>query len=100
MRASICTVCDEFDVELRIEGPAQLQRIVTKLQDAVRAGRLEPVEDTTAGSNPELPPFPELRLEPRLPDTLLYTLRCCQCGRSFMLACDLYHGAGGSWGRR
>ena len=93
----MCPECDEFAANLEIHGPAQLRRIVDKLQDAVSARKLRPDDSR---SPPALGPqvhFAELDLSTTLPDAMIYYLTCCSCGRAFQLQCDCYHGAGGSW---
>lgn len=35
-----CASCEIYDTEVEIRGPAQLGRIVGKIQDALRVGRL------------------------------------------------------------
>ena len=95
----MCPECETFDVDIAIHGPAQLRRIVAKLQAAVSEQRLRPVPHVETQVSIEQPDFVELDLSEAMPDVLSYRLECSACGQAFRLECESYHGSGGSWQR-
>ena len=93
----MCTVCDEYDLDLEIHGPAQPERIVEKIKQAVHHQRLRAVDDWLRRGIPNQSPFLDLDMSNTSPDLILYYFQCTECERLFMLHCDIYHGAGGGW---
>lgn len=95
----MCPECETFDVDIAIHGPAELKRIVAKLQTAVSEQRLRPVPLSDTPASIEQPDFVKLDLSEAWPDVLSYRLECRACGQAFRLECESYHGSGGSWQR-
>ena len=95
----MCALCDPFDTEVTIHGPAQLRRIVVKLQEAVRSGVLDCPIANSDSPVIEQKPFLELRLDKGLPDALMYDFCCSQCRTRFGLRVECYHGQGGVWSK-
>jgi hypothetical protein len=84
-------------VDVEINGPAQLRRIVKRLQSAILEQKLR-VGDRGSPYYSEAPPdFLELDLSKALPDVMIYQMECRSCGQGFKLQCESYHGSGGSW---
>ena len=94
----MCAQCDPFDTEITIHGPAQLRRIVVKIQEAVQSGILscQGIKDPLVI---EQEPFLDLRLDEGLPDALIYDFCCSQCRARFGLRVECYHGQGGTWSK-
>lgn len=95
----MCSRCDEYDVRIEIHGPAQLRRIVKKLQVAVEDRVLFVDADRSGEITVEQPEFLALTLTETLPDVIAYAFSCATCGQRFELECETYHGAGGRWAR-
>jgi len=94
----VCPNCEEYVIDIDIYGPAQLARIVAKVQAAVVDQRLQVIDPNPADFTLQQPAFVELNLnEPPAPDAISYRLECCGCGQAFALDCEMYHGAGGAW---
>ena len=96
----MCDSCDEFDTEIAIHGPAQLRRIVEKLQLALSAGILRCDGEGSTPNTQEAMPLLSLDLETIQPDNLDYDFSCNQCGARFGLRAETYHGLGGNWSKR
>lgn len=94
----MCAQCDPFDTEITIHGPAQLRRIVGKLQEAVQSGILSCLK-TKDSLVIEQEPFLDLRLDEGLPDALIYDFCCSRCSARFGLRVECYHGQGGTWSK-
>jgi hypothetical protein len=95
----MCPSCDEYDVQIEIHDPAQLRRIVKKLQVAVEDGVLVVDADRSGEITVEQPEFLALTLTESSPDVIAYDFSCATCGQRFELECETYHGAGGHWAR-
>ena len=94
-RALGCERCDRFDTELPIHGPAQLRRILVKLQEAVQSDALTCTATGSKSLVIEQKRFMELRLDEDLPDALMYDFCCSQCNARFGLRVECFHGQGG-----
>ena len=57
-------------------------------------GTLEQVEAGDVSSKPQ---FRDLREEGPWDDVLSYRFQCRECGQSFSLTAETYHGGGGEW---
>ena len=93
----MCPNCDEYAVDLEIHGPAQLRRIVKKIQTAIAEGRLRSDHLRSTRELDEQPLLDRLDLSRSIPDVMIYYAVCDSCGRAFRLDCESYHGSGGSW---
>jgi len=95
----MCDLCEAFDTEIAIHGPAQLRRIAKKLQDAVRSGVFHATTPEPSDILGAQTPFSELVLDGVLPDHIDYDFRCNRCGATFSLSVETYHGQGGTWSK-
>lgn len=93
----MCPDCDEYAVDFEIHGPAQLRRVVAKLQAAIKEERLRPDQPNQSHEQIAQPDFVDLDLNQSIPDVITYCLKCSNCGQAFKLQCESYHGSGGSW---
>ncbi|MEJ2238132.1 MAG: hypothetical protein P8X82_07525 [Gemmatimonadales bacterium] len=89
----MCPECDDYAVDLDIYGPAQLRRVVGKIQAAISEQRLRSDDERMMGQ----PPLAELDLSQLTPDAMTYYVVCDSCGQTFRLQCESYHGSGGNW---
>ena len=96
----MCESCDIFDTDIAIHGPGQLRRMVVRLQEAVRTDVLACDTDGSGSDTIDQELFAALDLEGSAPDVLAYDFRCKQCGATFCLSAETYHGQGGSWSKR
>ena len=93
----MCPDCEEYAVDLDIHGPAQLSRIVGKLQAAISERRLRTDDSRPSEAVVAQPDFLELDLSRSIPDVMIYYIVCRSCGQAFRLGCESYHGSGGNW---
>ena len=93
----MCPECDEYAVDLEIRGPAQLRRLVGRLQAAISKQRLRADDSRSSQEVVEQPDFVQLDLRKSIPDVMIYYMVCRGCGQVFKLQCESYHGSGGSW---
>ena len=95
----MCSSCDEYSVEIEILGPAQLRRIIGKLQAAVEA-RVLVIDPCRSGNvAAEQPESLALKGSGPTPDVLAYEFSCATRGQRFERECETNHGAGGHWAR-
>ena len=87
-----CQACEPLIRTIEILGPDDLRRVIVTALDAVEAGILRYIP--ARGSRPEDGPFSTLQ---GWPDIIDWRFACTGCGRSFLLACETYHGSGGDW---
>lgn len=93
----MCPQCETFGIHIEIHGPAQLRRIVTKIQAAISRQILRSTEQSDAAAFVQQPDFVGLDLSDTLPDVMSYQFECCTCAQAFRLECENYHGSGGCW---
>jgi len=93
----MCPGCEGYAVDLDIHGPAELSRIVGKLQAAISEQRLRTDDSRSSEAAVQQPDFLELDSSRSIPDVMIYYLVCRGCGQTFRLGCESYHGSGGSW---
>lgn len=87
-----CQACADFGVTVKILGPDDLRRVIAAALEAVEAGTLRYVP--ARGTTPDDGPFSTLQ---GWPDIIDWRFACTGCRRSFLLACETYHGSGGDW---
>jgi len=91
----ICDVCEELDLVWPIRSPRELRKAVRVALDNLGDGTLEEV-----GNGPSLLEEAPKLLNPTEPwpdDILEYRFACTECGATYMLSCETYHGSGGDW---
>jgi hypothetical protein len=89
-----CNRCDELMVPFLIRTPGELGKAVRVVQANLTDGTLEQVEAGDVSSKPQ---FRDLREEGPWDDVLSYRFQCRECGQSFSLTAETYHGGGGEW---
>lgn len=87
-----CEACAPLSRAVEILGPDDLRDVIATARAAVEAGTLQYVP--ARGARPEDGPFSTL---PGWPDIISWRFSCTGCRRSFLLACETYHGSGGDW---
>ena len=93
----MCESCDRYKTEIEIRSPGQLDRIIQKVQAAVEGRALLYGARESGQENIGQPGFMSLKPAEVLPDIMRYHFACPECGESFHLSVDTYHGAGGRW---
>jgi len=78
----MCQQCDQFDNVPRIKLPADLKQVVNRITTAVENKLLEIIRGDLQRS-----------------DYIECDVRCTECANTFRLACETYHGSGGSLSR-
>lgn len=78
----MCSQCDWFDTDVQIKHPADLKRMHNLATVAI-------ANDQLAIANGDL----------QWSDYIECDLRCTDCGATFRLCCETYHGSGGTWSR-
>ena len=91
--------CDEYDIEISIDGPDQLKRLVAKLRAAVDSGVLRCNDFESSRALIGQVPFADLDLARQSPDVIRYYFDCADCGAPFGLFVETFHGSGGKWSR-
>lgn len=82
----------------KIQTPGELTAIVGEIRRAIDAGLLEQVHPSEYGETvEEQVPLRQLAWGP-WPDLVHLVFRSPETGERYVLRCETYHGAGGSWG--
>lgn len=95
----MCSICDEFDIEIQIHGPEQLQRLMNKVKDAIANKKLSYNSFESDRALIGQASFLKLDIDESLPDVIRYYFDCENCRNVFALIVETYHGQGGTWCR-
>lgn len=93
----MCEACEEFDVEVPVQGPDQLRRILGKVRSAVESGQLHYNSFESDRALIGQTSFVDLSVDGPLPDVLRYYFDCPVCESVYSLMVETYHGQGGKW---
>ncbi len=90
-----CEKCNDLMQTIEVQRPSDLEMVLRVVQANLADGTLVPAPS----SGSMVPPVAIEKLNPAgpWPDAIESCFRCTQCGQSFRLGVETYHGAGGSW---
>jgi hypothetical protein len=84
---------------MRIRRPADLERILGTVKEAVATGHLKYNAFESSRVVIGQPDFGELEASGPYPDAMDYYFDCPACGAVYELTAETYHGSGGTWKR-
>ena len=91
-----CARCENLAEDVRFRSRGELFRAIETVRQALANGDVVEVD---AGPMRGVVAFSDLSDAGPLDDLLLYRFRCPDCGQTFVLGAETYHGSGGSWGK-
>jgi len=76
----VCSICEEFNHEVVIRLPYELEHVLSFVRPAIEAGRLQ-IDNGSL----------------QWDDVIDCNLSCPHCHQHFHLGVETYHGSGGRW---
>lgn len=92
-----CAACGTFQLAVDIHSPSLLDRVVADIRSATEHGLLKYEAFESDRELVGQPSFLQLRANEPWPDVMRYHFSCPQCGVTFLLEAETYHGTGGAW---